>query len=272
MEAMVEERLQTWKAKNPVRTPTTIFFYRDGVGDSQFDKIESTEIPAIQKAWSKIFNNMPLKLNFVIVSKRHQQRLYPTKNCPREKMSKFGNNVKPGTCVDTSICHPFMFDFYLGAHAAIKGTSYPLQCPEFQLTTTTRDNATSPLLCSKERLEPHRRRNARPSKLFPTPKSVPSPGLTTPVDTRTKLSPSNLHAWRFLRSSRLRCGPCLRERQAAHRLRVRPANGAAQGRREIRIPRPMPAIRITNESVVESCGQTWTLALESRWDTELPVS
>ena len=121
MEAMVEERLRMWKSKNATRTPTTIFFYRDGVGDSQFDKIESTEMPDIQKAWDKVFVSQPLKLNFIIVSNRHQQRLYPTKDCPKDKMSKFGNNVKPGICVDTFICHPLMFDFFLGAHAAIKG-------------------------------------------------------------------------------------------------------------------------------------------------------
>ncbi|XP_050914277.1 protein argonaute 5 [Lathyrus oleraceus] len=31
----------------------------------------------------------------------------------------------PGTVVDTSICHPREFDFYLNSHAGIQGTSRP---------------------------------------------------------------------------------------------------------------------------------------------------
>ncbi|KAK3126587.1 hypothetical protein QOZ80_7AG0558960 [Eleusine coracana subsp. coracana] len=36
-----------------------------------------------------------------------------------------GGNILPGTVVDTSICHPSEFDFYLCSHAGIKGTSRP---------------------------------------------------------------------------------------------------------------------------------------------------
>ncbi|GLT82093.1 hypothetical protein SLE2022_005050 [Rubroshorea leprosula] len=34
-------------------------------------------------------------------------------------------NIRPGTLVDTDICHPTEFDFYLNSHAGIQGTSRP---------------------------------------------------------------------------------------------------------------------------------------------------
>ncbi|KAG4996968.1 hypothetical protein JHK84_028001 [Glycine max] len=38
---------------------------------------------------------------------------------------QFVPNILPGTVVDSKICHPTEFDFYLCSHAGIQGTSRP---------------------------------------------------------------------------------------------------------------------------------------------------
>ncbi|KAL8498222.1 hypothetical protein ACS0TY_021525 [Phlomoides rotata] len=54
---------------------------------------------------------------FVVVQKRHHTRLFP-EDCRNADKS---GNILPGTVVDTEICHPTEFDFYLCSHAGIKG-------------------------------------------------------------------------------------------------------------------------------------------------------
>ncbi|KAI5417213.1 hypothetical protein KIW84_042002 [Lathyrus oleraceus] len=56
------------------------------------------------------------KVTFVVVQKRHHTRLFPVN--PKE--TDRSGNIMPGTVVDTSICHPREFDFYLNSHAGIQ--------------------------------------------------------------------------------------------------------------------------------------------------------
>eukprot|EP00967_Tisochrysis_lutea_P099944 scaffold148723_cov15-Tisochrysis_lutea.AAC.1 len=49
-------------------------------------------------------------ITFVVVQKRHNTRLLPTREGPNEK-----GNIMPGTVVDRMICNPFEFDFYLNS-------------------------------------------------------------------------------------------------------------------------------------------------------------
>ncbi|TKA72344.1 hypothetical protein B0A55_06764 [Friedmanniomyces simplex] len=65
-------------------------------------------------------NNLPFKMTFVVVGKRHNTRFYDTDG--RSKMSGNNSNVKPGLVVDEVITHPYGMDFYLQSHEPIKGT------------------------------------------------------------------------------------------------------------------------------------------------------
>lgn len=58
-------------------------------------------------------------VTFVIVSKRHSSRLFPADSSNQDK----SGNVLPGTVVDTSVCHPTRFDFYLNSHAGLQGSN-----------------------------------------------------------------------------------------------------------------------------------------------------
>ncbi|KAF9618614.1 hypothetical protein IFM89_002309 [Coptis chinensis] len=63
-------------------------------------------------------------VTFVVVQKRHHTRLFANNHKDRSSTDKSGN-ILPGTVVDSKICHPSEFDFYLCSHAGIQGTSRP---------------------------------------------------------------------------------------------------------------------------------------------------
>src|SRR5581483_1524070 len=60
-------------------------------------------------------------ITFVVVQKRHRTRFFPMD----KKDSDRTGNCFPGTVVETTITHPFEFDFYLQSHPTSQGTSRP---------------------------------------------------------------------------------------------------------------------------------------------------
>jgi eukaryotic translation initiation factor 2C len=104
---------------NRVR-PYKIIYFRDGVGDGQFQEVLRTEMTAIRNACScgRFGKGYEPKITFITVQKRHKTRFF----------LKEGNqilNAKPGTVVDTDIVHPVETDFYLLSHQGLLGTSRP---------------------------------------------------------------------------------------------------------------------------------------------------
>ncbi|KAG0487307.1 hypothetical protein HPP92_009402 [Vanilla planifolia] len=87
--------------------------------------------------WTKAFENHILQacaslepnyqppVTFVVVQKRHHTRLFANNHKDRSATDKSGN-ILPGTVVDTKICHPTEFDFYLCSHAGIQVMCGPL--------------------------------------------------------------------------------------------------------------------------------------------------
>jgi hypothetical protein len=55
------------------------------------------------------------------VQKRHHTRFFPKDI----RYSDRSGNCLPGTVVESTITHPFEFDFYLQSHASSQGTSHP---------------------------------------------------------------------------------------------------------------------------------------------------
>ncbi|KAE8766248.1 Protein argonaute 14 [Hordeum vulgare] len=93
---MMRELLVSFYKKTGYK-PSRIIFYRDGA-------------------------DYQPKVTFVVVQKRHHTRLFPEVH---GKETDKSGNILPGTVVDTNICHPTEFDFYLCSHAGIQGTSRP---------------------------------------------------------------------------------------------------------------------------------------------------
>lgn len=117
---MIRELLIGFRKSTGYR-PERIIFYRDGVSEGQFAEVLLYEVDAIRKACASLEEGYLPRLTFVVVQKRHHTRLFAADR----NMTDRSGNILPGTVVDTKICHPSQFDFYLCSHAGIKGTSRP---------------------------------------------------------------------------------------------------------------------------------------------------
>ncbi|GMH04485.1 hypothetical protein Nepgr_006324 [Nepenthes gracilis] len=120
---MIRELLLSFKRATGQK-PLRIIFYRDGVSDGQFYHVLLYELDAIRKACASLEPSYQPPVTFVVVQKRNHTRLFPSNNNDKKSIDKSGN-VLPGTVVDSKICHPTDFDFFLCSHAGIQGTSRP---------------------------------------------------------------------------------------------------------------------------------------------------
>ncbi|KAL6633239.1 hypothetical protein ACP70R_025910 [Stipagrostis hirtigluma subsp. patula] len=120
---MIRELLISFK-RSTGEKPQRIIFYRDGVSEGQFYQVLLYELSAIRKACASLEANYQPKVTFIVVQKRHHTRLFAHNHNDKNSIDRSGN-ILPGTVVDSKICHPTEFDFYLCSHAGIKGTSRP---------------------------------------------------------------------------------------------------------------------------------------------------
>ncbi|XP_027345224.1 protein argonaute 5 isoform X2 [Abrus precatorius] len=120
---MIRDLLRAFRASTGHK-PHRIIFYRDGVSEGQFSQVLLYEMDAIRKACASLEEGYLPPVTFVVVQKRHHTRLFPADHRRRDQTDRSGN-IMPGTVVDTAICHPREFDFYLNSHAGIQGTSRP---------------------------------------------------------------------------------------------------------------------------------------------------
>ncbi|URD73428.1 hypothetical protein MUK42_25274 [Musa troglodytarum] len=120
---MIKDLLISFKRSTGIK-PQRIIFYRDGVSEGQFYQVLLYELDAIRKACASLESNYQPPVTFVVVQKRHHTRLFANNYNDQRSIDKSGN-ILPGTVVDSKICHPTEFDFYLCSHAGIQGTSRP---------------------------------------------------------------------------------------------------------------------------------------------------
>ncbi|CAL9049163.1 unnamed protein product [Musa banksii] len=120
---MIKDLLISFKRSTGIK-PQRIIFYRDGVSEGQFYQVLLYELDAIRKACASLEPNYQPPVTFVVVQKRHHTRLFANNYNDQRSIDKSGN-ILPGTVVDSKICHPTEFDFYLCSHAGIQGTSRP---------------------------------------------------------------------------------------------------------------------------------------------------
>ncbi|KAK7314734.1 hypothetical protein VNO77_33262 [Canavalia gladiata] len=120
---MIKELLISFRRATGQK-PQRIIFYRDGVSEGQFYQVLLFELDAIRKACASLEPNYQPPVTFVVVQKRHHTRLFASNHHDKSSVDRSGN-ILPGTVVDSKICHPTEFDFYLCSHAGIQGTSRP---------------------------------------------------------------------------------------------------------------------------------------------------
>ncbi|KAI1171254.1 ribonuclease H-like domain-containing protein [Nemania sp. FL0916] len=125
---MLMSRLKLWSSKHHGKYPENIIVYRDGVSEGQYETVLTTELPQLREACKLLYtpeqtkNNIP-RMTIIIVGKRHHTRFYVSKETDGD--DKNHGNPKPGLVVDRGITEARNWDFFLQAHAAVKGTARP---------------------------------------------------------------------------------------------------------------------------------------------------
>jgi eukaryotic translation initiation factor 2C len=122
---MVAERLDHWKKSNGGHQyPSNIIIYRDGVSESQFEKVLELEYPQIESVIERLYNAVPQKIPGVMmlsVQKRHHTRFYPEKAAQKDE----NGNAYPGLLVDRGVTYADKYNWFLQSHRSILGTARP---------------------------------------------------------------------------------------------------------------------------------------------------
>uniref|UniRef100_A0A158Q7C7 Piwi domain-containing protein n=1 Tax=Elaeophora elaphi TaxID=1147741 RepID=A0A158Q7C7_9BILA len=113
------KRIMEFGAKTGCK-PQHIVVFRDGVSDSQFLDVMNDELLCLKTAIHQLDHLYHPTVSYVVVQKRHHTR-FIEQDMKRDK----GNNIPPGTVVDSTITSPLRFDFYLCSHRGAIGTSKP---------------------------------------------------------------------------------------------------------------------------------------------------
>ncbi|XP_055692716.1 protein argonaute-2 [Lutzomyia longipalpis] len=119
---MIEDHLYFYKKERKGLLPHTILYYRDGVGEGDFQRVLNLEFQAIRQGASRLGDKYKPNIVFIVVQKRHHTRFFPGKS--GISVGK-NNNVPPGTIVDTKIVPMQQNQFFLVAHQAIQGVAKP---------------------------------------------------------------------------------------------------------------------------------------------------
>ncbi|XP_055323202.1 piwi-like protein Siwi [Sitodiplosis mosellana] len=98
--------------------PDRILFYRDGVGEGQTNYVYQHELQNLLNNLKQFYGEQPVKLAFVIVSKRINTKFFATSG-------QGTNNVPAGTVVDDIVTLPERYDFFLVSQAVNQGTATP---------------------------------------------------------------------------------------------------------------------------------------------------
>lgn len=133
--------LDTFSRRNGGVSPRKIIVYRDGVSESQFDKVLERELAAYKEALMLHgFGPDDVQISIIVCQKRHQTRLVYQAD---PSIDGTGDYVNPcvGLCVDgrsfvgenkkrkdvdkDCINTAGWNEFYLNSHAAVLGTSKP---------------------------------------------------------------------------------------------------------------------------------------------------
>nr|XP_033336473.1 piwi-like protein Siwi [Megalopta genalis] len=94
--------------------PSHIVIYRDGVGEGQVNQVFEHEVEQIRAKLNSIYGEAPVKMAFIIVTKRINTRFFYNQN-----------NPPPGTVVDDIVTNPMRYDFYIISQSVRQGTVTP---------------------------------------------------------------------------------------------------------------------------------------------------
>ena len=128
LDVMVASRLELYAKRNNGRLPGLVFFYRDGVSDSQLLAVLHQEVPRIEDAIKLVYDKYrqpcPL-LSVHSTQKRHIVRFYQPKI---QKDSDFDDNGNPlpGFMMREKIVSSAYDDYFAIHDRTLQGTGVPV--------------------------------------------------------------------------------------------------------------------------------------------------
>lgn len=109
------------------KKPSRIIFFRDGVGESQYNTVLEKEVAEIKKACKILEESYLPEVTYIIAQKRHHVRFkLCDENANTSHRQRNKGNPAPGTVIE-DLSHPFIFDFYMISHNAFQGTARPVR-------------------------------------------------------------------------------------------------------------------------------------------------
>ncbi|TVU22610.1 hypothetical protein EJB05_32321, partial [Eragrostis curvula] len=115
---LIRELLVNFYNTSGKQKPENIIIFRDGVSEGQFNQVLDEELAKIVEACKFLDESWFPKFTVIVAQKNHHTRFFVPKG-----HDTF--NVAPGTVVDSGICHPVNYDFYMCAHYGRIGTTRP---------------------------------------------------------------------------------------------------------------------------------------------------
>jgi len=109
------QAVSKFREVNAGKLPSRIIVYRDGVGEGQIKFVHDVEMAQVKEALEKVYNDQPVKLAYIIVTKRINTRIFTDRHM----------NAPPGSVVDDVITDPEKYDFFLVSQSVNQGTVSP---------------------------------------------------------------------------------------------------------------------------------------------------
>uniref|UniRef100_A0A803LTC2 Argonaute 4 n=1 Tax=Chenopodium quinoa TaxID=63459 RepID=A0A803LTC2_CHEQI len=106
-----------YKSSRPPVKPSQVIVFRDGVSELQFKQVLNIEFEQILQACTALDESWSPKFTIIIAQKNHHTKFFQQER-PKD-------NVPPGTVVDSKVCDPRYYDFYMCAQNGMIGTSRP---------------------------------------------------------------------------------------------------------------------------------------------------
>ncbi|KAF8860682.1 eukaryotic translation initiation factor-like protein 2C 2 [Acephala macrosclerotiorum] len=125
IQQMLIPLIEQWHSKvGGGNGPAHIYYFRDGVSEGQYSHVINQEVKNMKECIAERWpQGGPIQWTVAVCTKRHHIRFFPKEN---DQAGDRNANPLPGTLVDQDVTHPFEYDFYLNAHAAIQGTARPV--------------------------------------------------------------------------------------------------------------------------------------------------
>lgn len=120
MRALAYKCLKGFYMATNNKKPEAIIYYRDGLGEGQFEEALKYEVSELREACKMYDEDYSPGITMLSVQRRHHTKFYVENDYEGEGKAK---NIPAGTVIEHGPTSNQFYDFYLCSHAGIQGTS-----------------------------------------------------------------------------------------------------------------------------------------------------